>query len=201
MRFKRGIISDEFDGPFYCRRLPSVFGFIEIFWRGDNVNCSVISIRLPGAPPDAGLDITDESGVAIPSSLEILEKEIKGSFEGSFLHSPSINLLDLSRCHEFQRRVLVGTRSIPRGMTVSYGELAFALGFPGAARAMGTALARNPFPVVFPCHRVIRSSGDVGLFGGGSFMKEALLRREGVIFDGPMKVAANCRLKLDSRLS
>jgi methylated-DNA-[protein]-cysteine S-methyltransferase len=56
------------------------------------------------------------------------------------------------------------------------------LGRPGAARAVGTALATNPFPLAIPCHRVIRSDGSLGGFGGGIEMKRALLAREGVEF-------------------
>jgi methylated-DNA-[protein]-cysteine S-methyltransferase len=53
---------------------------------------------------------------------------------------------------------------------------------PGAARAVGTALARNPFPIIIPCHRTVRSNGDLGGFGGGLKMKRELLELEGVQF-------------------
>ncbi|MFH1910729.1 MAG: MGMT family protein, partial [Pseudomonadota bacterium] len=72
---------------------------------------------------------------------------------------------------------------IPRGRVMTYGGLAAKLGLPGGARAVGNALAGNPFPLVIPCHRVVRSGGDLGGFGGGTDMKKALLMLEGVVFD------------------
>jgi methylated-DNA-[protein]-cysteine S-methyltransferase len=67
---------------------------------------------------------------------------------------------------------------IPYGETYSYGELADRLGRPRAARAVGTACSHNPLPLFGGCHRVIRSNGDVGLYGGGEHMKRALLDLE-----------------------
>ncbi|MDW7732888.1 MAG: methylated-DNA--[protein]-cysteine S-methyltransferase [Methanolobus sp.] len=73
--------------------------------------------------------------------------------------------LDLSELTEFQQKVLIETRKIPYGETVTYAELACRIGKEGAARAVGTALARNPYPIVIPCHRVVSASG-IGGFGG-----------------------------------
>lgn len=80
----------------------------------------------------------------------------------------------------FRRRVLRELARIPYGATASYGELAARCGRPGAARAVGNAVARNPLPVVLPCHRVIRSDGSPGGYGGGRGRKRALLRLEGL---------------------
>ncbi|MBI5343024.1 MAG: methylated-DNA--[protein]-cysteine S-methyltransferase [Deltaproteobacteria bacterium] len=79
---------------------------------------------------------------------------------------------------EFQRKVLRATAGIPYGKTVTYGELAAAVGSPGAARAVGAALARNPWPVLVPCHRVVGKDGRLVGFGKGLAAKEALLRFE-----------------------
>lgn len=73
------------------------------------------------------------------------------------------------------RRELV---KVPFGETVSYGELAGMAGHPRAARAVGTAMAQNPVPLVVPCHRVIRADGSIGEYGGGPGMKEFLLDLE-----------------------
>ena len=81
----------------------------------------------------------------------------------------------------FRRRVLEETRRIPLGETRSYRWLAERVGRPGAARAVGQAMATNPLPVVIPCHRVVASDGSLGGYGGGLAAKEALLRLEGVI--------------------
>jgi methylated-DNA-[protein]-cysteine S-methyltransferase len=80
----------------------------------------------------------------------------------------------------FRRVVLEQLRQVPRGETVSYGELAARAGNPKAARAVGTACARNPVPIVVPCHRVLPSTGKLGSYAGGPERKQALLTLEGV---------------------
>ena len=72
---------------------------------------------------------------------------------------------------------------IPRGRISTYGRIAKHIGAPGAARAVGTALATNPFPIVIPCHRALRADGGVGGYQGGAKMKRSLLEMEGIAFD------------------
>jgi|SRR3989339_992128 len=91
--------------------------------------------------------------------------------------------LDLGIVKGLARRVLTRAAEIPRGRVMTYGGLATAIGVPGGARAVGNALAGNPFPLIFPCHRVIRGDGTLGGFGGGIKLKRALLEREGISFD------------------
>ncbi len=86
---------------------------------------------------------------------------------------------DLRGSTNFTYRVLLATSHIPFGETVSYGETAKRVGLPGASRAVGGALGRNPLPIVIPCHRVISSDGGIGGFTGGAAVKKALLRLEG----------------------
>jgi len=86
--------------------------------------------------------------------------------------------LDLDGVSPFLRAVWEATRDIPRGQTCSYGELAARVGRPGAARAVGQAMARNPWPIVVPCHRVVASDGGLGGYGGGLDMKRRLLSLE-----------------------
>ncbi len=81
----------------------------------------------------------------------------------------------------FQRRVWEELRTIPRGSTVSYGELAARLGMPGAARAVGSAVARNPVSIVVPCHRVVGADGSLTGYAGGVERKRALLELEGAL--------------------
>ena len=84
---------------------------------------------------------------------------------------------------EFLARVLGLTSKIPKGKVTTYKELARALGSPNACRAVGNALARNPNPVKIPCHRVVRSDGKIGGYGGnrlGSKKKARLLVDDGV---------------------
>ncbi|MBN2538724.1 MAG: MGMT family protein [Deltaproteobacteria bacterium] len=95
----------------------------------------------------------------------------------------------IDQCHDFQRRVLLETMQIPWGSVTSYGDLAKKISAPGAARAVGSALAKNPFPLIIPCHRVVKSDGSVGQFGGGAELKKALLRLEGVQIDDRERIA------------
>ena len=91
-------------------------------------------------------------------------------------------LLELDRCRPFQKRVLLAEYAIPRGFVSTYGRIARHLGVPGGARAVGNALAHNPFPIVIPCHRALRSDGSLGGFQGGLDMKRRLLEMEGARF-------------------
>jgi methylated-DNA-[protein]-cysteine S-methyltransferase len=79
---------------------------------------------------------------------------------------------------EWQKAVWTELTRIPFGETRSYGEVADALGRPGAARAVGSANARNVLPVVVPCHRVVAADGTLGGFNGGLHLKERLLEHE-----------------------
>jgi AraC family transcriptional regulator, regulatory protein of adaptative response / methylated-DNA-[protein]-cysteine methyltransferase len=81
----------------------------------------------------------------------------------------------------FRRRVWEALRRIPVGETRSYGEIAGEVGAPGAARAVGTACAQNPVPIVVPCHRVVASNGGLGGYSGGLARKRQLLGAEGVL--------------------
>jgi len=86
----------------------------------------------------------------------------------------------------FHRRVYEVARAIPPGMTLSYGEIAARAGAPGAARAVGQALGRNPFPIVVPCHRVLAAGGKIGGFSaqGGIATKRRMLAIEGAQLNG-----------------
>jgi len=81
-----------------------------------------------------------------------------------------------------QRRVLETTAAIPFGQTRSYAQVAASAGIPRAARFVGNTMARNPFPIVVPCHRVVRADGSAGLFGGGTDLKRRMLRLEGLAY-------------------
>src|SRR4029079_4258836 len=86
----------------------------------------------------------------------------------------------------FRHNVLEEThRSGPRREAVTYGELAARAGNPKASRAVGTACARNPIPIVVPCHRVLPGTGALGNYGGGPERKRVLLELEGVFPTSP----------------
>jgi methylated-DNA-[protein]-cysteine S-methyltransferase len=89
--------------------------------------------------------------------------------------------LDLSVGSPFQQAVWQALLAIPRGSTTSYGALSSRIGRPGAVRAVGGAIGRNPLSIVVPCHRVIGSSGALTGYAGGLERKTALLRLEGAL--------------------
>lgn len=90
--------------------------------------------------------------------------------------------LDFGDVPSFHERVYRAALEIPSGCTVSYGEIARRIGVPGAARAVGQALGKNPFPIVVPCHRVLAAKGKAGGFSapGGLSTKRMILAVEGV---------------------
>jgi O-6-methylguanine DNA methyltransferase len=90
--------------------------------------------------------------------------------------------LDLSGFSEFERLVYQRVREIPKGRVSTYKEIACAIGRKTACRGVGNALAKNPFIIVVPCHRVIRSDMRLGGFSKGTEIKKQLLEREGIEF-------------------
>lgn len=88
----------------------------------------------------------------------------------------------------FQLKVLKLTEKIPLGKITTYGLLAQALGLSQAARAVGNALNKNPWAPQVPCHRVVKSDGQLGGYGGGAKRKLMILQQEGLGFDGSKKI-------------
>ncbi len=117
-----------------------------------------------------------------PKNVQRIARSFERFFAGDTKALDNI-AVDLSQVdNEFQRKVLSTLRKrVGPGKTISYGELAEFVGHPGAARAVGTAMARNPVPIVVPCHRVLASGGRIGGYGGGLEMKRGLLRLEGAL--------------------
>jgi methylated-DNA-[protein]-cysteine S-methyltransferase len=112
-----------------------------------------------------------------PARLDAAAKEIDEYFAG---RRQQFDLpVDLSLARGFRRLVLTRLRAIGYGQTESYAAIAAAAGNPKAVRAVGTACATNPVPVVVPCHRVVRSDGSIGQYVGGIDAKRALLMMEG----------------------
>jgi methylated-DNA-[protein]-cysteine S-methyltransferase len=101
--------------------------------------------------------------------------------------------LDMDEVPAFHRRVYEAARAIQPGMTLSYGDIAARVGAPGAARAVGQALGRNPFPIIVPCHRVLAAGGKIGGFSapGGSATKRRMLAIEGAQLNGATPLFAD----------
>lgn len=111
-----------------------------------------------------------------PARLDAAARELDEYFAGRRRRFDLA--LDLGLLRGFRRTVLMHLRDIAYGATESYSAVAAAAGSPAAVRAVGTACATNPLPVVVPCHRVVRSDGSVGRYVGGSAAKRALLALE-----------------------
>ena len=125
--------------------------------------------RFPDAEPGA-------PDRAIEAAIDEIRALIAGEHR-DLSHLP----LDFEGVPDFDRRVYDVLLTIPPGETMTYGEMADRIGEPGAARAVGAALGRNPIPVVVPCHRVLAAGGRIGGFSapGGSETKRRLLVIEG----------------------
>jgi methylated-DNA-[protein]-cysteine S-methyltransferase len=114
-----------------------------------------------------------------PGRLDPVRRQIEEYFEGrrTIFELP----VDMQLAHGFRRKALGFVASIPYGRTASYKEVANGAGSPRAVRAAGSACATNPVPIVVPCHRVLRTGGGLGGYGGGLDRKETLLRLEGAL--------------------
>ena len=112
--------------------------------------------------------------------FKILQKQIAAYFEGSCVNfSPDIPVV-LDRFGGFSRKVLTTCRDIEFGQRITYSGLAKKAGSPSASRAVGSALAKNPLPLIIPCHRVLRTDGKMGGFSapGGISLKKRMLTLE-----------------------
>jgi O-6-methylguanine DNA methyltransferase len=133
--------------------------------------------RRPPGPIRTAADVT-----------RLMQRALRGSVTAREITAAC----DLSGSTEFERKVFAALAKVRRGRVISYGELAAAAGSPRAARAVGSALGKNPIPVLLPCHRVVAANG-IGGYGGAAdrgwrpggrdpiAFKRALLASEGVL--------------------
>jgi methylated-DNA-[protein]-cysteine S-methyltransferase len=142
----------------------------------------LVRVGLPNQDADALLvELADRVSPRVleaPSRFDQARRELDLYFEGKLEHFDLA--LDWRLSKDFRRRVLRAIARIPYGQTRSYTQMATSAGNERAVRAAGTACGSNPIPIVVPCHRVLRTSGALGGYGGGLPMKEGLLRLEGV---------------------
>jgi methylated-DNA-[protein]-cysteine S-methyltransferase len=169
---------------------PTPFGPVVLFW-AELVGVPKVFRVLLGRPgEDARAAAASPYPDARPRScagIDHLAREIRSFLGGEDVTFP-LALAALGTRPAFQQAVLRAEHAIPRGNVSTYGLLAARLGKPKAARAVGQALSTNPFPIIVPCHRAVRSSGELGGYQGGPAMKRALLEREGVVFDAAGRV-------------
>lgn len=108
-----------------------------------------------------------------------LRRRLQKYGQGEYVDFSDVQVA-FSKLTAFQESVISATRAIEYGQTVSYGELAELAGYPRAARAVGTVMSSNPFPILIPCHRVVASGGKLGGYSApqGISLKENLLAME-----------------------
>lgn len=155
----------------------TTFGWVGIAWS----HLGLVSTTLPRSSEAEVLEQLPPSGSPIPNpppglDLSALVGKLQGYFEGKVVAFDEP--LDPTVGTDFQHRVWQLTREIPRGQTRAYGQIAHLADSPGAARAVGQAMAHNPWPIIVPCHRVLGSDGSLTGFGGGLDMKRRMLQLE-----------------------
>jgi methylated-DNA-[protein]-cysteine S-methyltransferase len=158
----------------------TAYGWVGIAWSEQGL----VGTTLPQpSEADALAQLPAPVGAAAKAprglNVALLIEELQRYFEGEPITFDEP--LDPAMGTEFQRRVWELTRAIPRGQTRAYGEIAREAGSPGAARAVGQSMARNPWPVIVPCHRVVGKDGSLTGFGGGLVMKRRMLEMEGCL--------------------
>jgi methylated-DNA-[protein]-cysteine S-methyltransferase len=175
---------------FFYQAVDTDFGPFAVIWWSSKTGPRVRRIILCGErAPEACADSV------YPGQKECSCQEIAelGGRMRRFLKGEDVkfdlNWIALEECAAFQRQVLLAEYAIPRGRISTYGRIAKHIGAPLAGRAVGRALAENPFPIVIPCHRAVRADGGVGGYQGGGAMKRALLEMEGVEFIGSGRVS------------
>jgi methylated-DNA-[protein]-cysteine S-methyltransferase len=158
----------------------TAIGWCGLAWNGDDV----VGVRLPEGDEDGmrrRLRATYPHGTEAdpPAPVRRAVDAMVALLAGGSADLTGVSL-DMSALPPFRRQVYERTRRVPPGQTITYGELARSLGAPGAARSVGQALGRNPFPIIVPCHRVVAANGRPGGFSatGGVDTKLRMLAIE-----------------------
>jgi len=173
------------------------FGLVALLWSESETRPPVLS-RVVLAPEKLAAVQTSAAREAFAGGESDLPGEIRPY--ATFIHDIfggrsfvfPIEKIPLELCGEFQAKTLRQEHKIRPGSVSTYARLAAACGCPKAVRAVGSALSHNPFPLLIPCHRTVRSDGSLGGYQGGLTMKRWLLEMEGV------RVGANGKIDLDS---
>jgi methylated-DNA-[protein]-cysteine S-methyltransferase len=154
----------------------------------------LVALRFMDSDDTAGIlaavrrrfDVVEDDALAVEIGGEI-ERLMQGDTDAIGARAIDLILVE----SDFQRRALARLRRVPAGSVISYQGLAVAIGAPSAQRAIGNTVATNPVPIYVPCHRVIRSDGSLGNYGGGAERKLKLLRAEGFGVDPQRRVPSN----------
>ncbi|MDO9417799.1 methylated-DNA--[protein]-cysteine S-methyltransferase [Pararhizobium sp.] len=166
----------------------TAYGYCGIDWNANGITRLQLPARdaattdknMRRQAPDA------DPGLPAPGISEVIAA-VKRYFEGEIVNFANLTL-DLDGQEPFFKEIYASLRQVPWGETTTYGTLAKALGAgPEAARDVGQAMAKNPIPLIIPCHRVLAAGGKVGGFSapGGAAAKVRMLELEGVRFTPP----------------
>jgi len=168
---------------FYALR-ETPFGPVAVLWsvyRAEPKVCRVL-LSKPGASAKQSLETSFADFISSScSEIDVVAAQIVAFLNGDDIHF-SLHIARLDLCSNFKEKVLRAEHGIPRGYVSTYQRIAKYVRRPSGARAVGTALANNPFPIIIPCHRAIRSDRTHGGYQGGLTMKRALLEMEGILF-------------------
>lgn len=175
--------------PILYHICPTAFGYAAILFRTEPF--LVKRIFLPHSYKRALIKQIQRTGPAKPGhtpAVISLCKDIEAYFTGTPI-KVSWKLLDLSGLTPLQRSVLEAVASVPHGEVRSYGKIAAQVGHPRACRFVGTTLARNPLPILIPCHRIVRADGAPGGFYAGTDLKKRmlLLEKQNVVLDNGLQ--------------
>jgi methylated-DNA-[protein]-cysteine S-methyltransferase len=170
---------------------PSNLGWMALAWTDRGLTRFTFghpSAAAAIASLEADADWTTTRAGDLPPWVADLAARLAGYAAGDEARFDDVPL-DLSHLTAFQRKVVARCRQISRGKTRSYGELAAAVGTPGAARAVGTVMAKNRFPIIIPCHRVVGAGKSLGGFSApdGLDMKRRMLALEGLDMPNPRR--------------
>lgn len=157
----------------FSRTISTPFGDFTITATADGIRAVAFGSR-PLIDELGAADTGAEPGAA--AMLDQAEAQLGEYFSGQ--RREFTLPLDLPGLSPFHARALAAMQQIGYGDTATYAEVAAAAGSPKAARAAGSACAKNPVPIVIPCHRVVPTSGGMGNYGGGAQLKEQLLHFE-----------------------
>ena len=174
----------------FYNTLHSSFDSFTIVWKEIDTKTQIIRIFLSDPELNSevkALKANDLIKKKSSPSIELVGEQIQKFLEGEDVKF-DLQLIDFDQCSKVQKKVLLAEYGIPRGYISTYKRIANEIGITNGARAVGNALANNPFPIIIPCHRAIKSNGELGGFQGGIEMKRALLEMEGIIFSSNGKV-------------
>jgi methylated-DNA-[protein]-cysteine S-methyltransferase len=175
--------------PAYCLR-GTPFGVVAVVWSVHQGQPKIRRVLLcrPGVSAEHLVKAAFPDSISAScAEVDVVAGQIVAFLKGDDVHF-SLDMARLDLCSIFQQKVLRAEYGIPRGRVSTYQRIARYLGNANGARAVGAALANNPFPIIIPCHRAIRSDGTLGGYQGGLEMKRALLEMEGVLLNNMGRV-------------